>query len=179
MQTNWHILYTKSGIEQRVFQNLKAKKIDCYLPFTAAKTGSAYHNGHNKRPLFPNQVFVRCNELIAMELRHLPGVISIVYWLSKPAIVPDPEILAMKKFLQIHPFVTLEKMPINLRAVLTDAKAYQVRKDSVPGVSGSDTFKLHLPHLGHLLVAKFEKANLKIIAPVNSSKGLIVNYKDV
>jgi transcription antitermination factor NusG len=54
-----------------------------------------------EEPLFRSYVFVRVNSLDHLDVVQTPGAVAIVRWLSKPAIIRDEEIQAIKEFLSL------------------------------------------------------------------------------
>ena len=51
-------------------------------------------------PLFKGYVFVALHEGNKWEIKKVNGILNFVYWLGKPAVVQETEILKIRKFLQ-------------------------------------------------------------------------------
>jgi transcriptional antiterminator RfaH len=98
----WHVLYVKPHKELLVYQQLEAKDIEAYFPYTQIERG--YHRGIRVEPFFPHYLFFRAdlhtNE--ANGLRWMPGVRSIVHSENGPSVVPDAIIEALRK--RLDPF---------------------------------------------------------------------------
>lgn len=52
--------------------------------------------------VIPSYVFVRCAEKERHAVLQVPGVLNFVYWLKKPAVVRDEDMIALQHFLDRH-----------------------------------------------------------------------------
>ncbi len=59
--------------------------------------------------MFTSYVFVRVAETEHNLLKQTDGIINMVYWLGKPAVIRDSEIDLIKKFLNEYTNVKLER----------------------------------------------------------------------
>ena len=160
---SWYIVYTFSGQEKKVTDILSRKKFESYCPLN-----NIAQPGHWKRisyeALFNSYCFVRISESQIPVLKQTNGVISFVYWLNKPVVVPDQEIDAIKEFLWEYKTVKsvrLEKAnvdnetsaPGNLLTASNDHKFYL----------NNNITKVALPSLGYLMVAEEKILNQQVI----------------
>jgi transcription antitermination factor NusG len=91
------------------------------------------------------------------------GVINLVYWLSKPAVIRNEEIEYIRSFLRNHHNVALKKTPVCINDTVRITKGPLMEYEgNVIGVK-SKTVKLILPSLGYMMIAEVEKTNIKII----------------
>jgi transcription antitermination factor NusG len=109
-QRHWFAVYTAPRHEKQVFQHLKLKEVDCFLPLYQAvhnwKTGPA----RVELPLFPNYLFVHIDESERRKVIELPSVHSIVGNGSKPVRLPDSDIECLRQSMatgcvQPHPYL--------------------------------------------------------------------------
>lgn len=63
-----------------------------------------------EEPLFKSYVFVRIADAQKTEVRMIEGVVNFVYWLGKPAVVKDREILNIRKFLNEYTQVEVQEI---------------------------------------------------------------------
>jgi len=97
----WRVLYTKSNHERVVANAIAELGFEVYLP-----TRKEMHKWSDRKklveiPLFKSYVFVRFKSEFknAILISQLEGVINFVRIDSKLALVPDYEIIIIKKFL--------------------------------------------------------------------------------
>jgi transcription antitermination factor NusG len=95
----WYALYTKPRSEKTVAQQLHDLGIEVYCPLVETVKVWSDRKKKVKEPLFKSYVFVRISEAQRERVFMARGVVRFVYWLGKPALVRDQEILAIKDFL--------------------------------------------------------------------------------
>src|SRR6185295_4409213 len=105
----WYTVYTRAGWEKRVAENLTRRKIENYYPLTKLVRQCDNSKKIVHEPLFNTYVFVRISENEILLLRQIVGVINLVYWLGKPAIIHDKEIEIIKRVLNEYRNIKLEK----------------------------------------------------------------------
>ncbi len=95
----WYVIKTKNNSEKKVAERLNNAGFICYLPlFTSIRIWSD-RKKKIKLPLIPTVVFVNTYEDKLNNVYNIPGVIGILKYLNKPAIVNDYEINNLKIFL--------------------------------------------------------------------------------
>lgn len=160
MQKNWYAVYTKPQSEKKVAVALSKRKIESYCPMSAEETSSFFGSKIVQKPLFPSYVFVQANSDEIHLLPSTDGIVSIVHWLGKPAVIHDDEISAMKEFIADHPDVELEKTEVNPSGTTSNSS------DSFYAIEGkmmtikNSTLKVTLPSLGFNMVAKLKGESL-------------------
>jgi transcriptional antiterminator RfaH len=96
----WFVAYTIARSEKKVFDRMRIEGMDCYMPtYTAVKQWSD-RKKKVQLPLFTSYVFVRVTEAKLPKILKIPGVVRIVYYLGRPAIVRQKEIDSIREFLQ-------------------------------------------------------------------------------
>src|SRR6188768_4001625 len=109
MEAKWYAVYTKPRWEKKVADLLTKKGLTNYCPLNKVRKQWADRKKTVYEPLFTSYVFVYVTELEHLILKKTSGVINLVYWLGKPALIRDEEILTIKNFLEGHINVKLEK----------------------------------------------------------------------
>jgi transcription antitermination factor NusG len=100
MKTNWHVLYTAPRSEKKVNERLQALVDECYLPLHKAPHVWSDRIKIVDKPLFSSYIFVRCRESELYHLLKVSGVVSVVYYNGKPAVIRPKEITAIRDFLE-------------------------------------------------------------------------------
>jgi transcription antitermination factor NusG len=100
-EINWHVLYTTPRAEKRVYEKIQGENIECYLPLHRSPRVWSDRVKLVDVPLISSYVFVRCKEYETMNLLRLNGVVRVVFYNGKPAVIRQFEIDAMKEFLKL------------------------------------------------------------------------------
>jgi transcription antitermination factor NusG len=160
MIRNWYAVYTRPLKEKRVAVFLTRKGIENYCPIIAPDSKSD-HKKQVLRPLFNSFVFVCVTESELSILRTVPGVINVVYWRSKPAVISNREIDIVKKLTDNYANIRLEKSFVDIHASVTildePTIAYSEKTVSVKYKS----IRVNLPSLGYTLIAERVKQKEK------------------
>lgn len=94
----WYAVYTKSRTEKKVALRLKEAGIEAYCPVNKREKQWSDRRKVTEEPLFRSYVFVNIDlEKQSATVRRTLGVVNFVYWLQKPAVIQDDEILAASK----------------------------------------------------------------------------------
>ena len=99
-KTNWFILYTMPRFEKRVKERLEWNGVECYLPLHRCPRVWSDRVKMVDIPLFSSYIFVRCKAHEVMSLVQIFGVVKVVFYNEKPAIVRQSEIDAIKQFIE-------------------------------------------------------------------------------
>jgi len=112
-------------------------------------------------PLFTSYVFIRVTEADHLKVKQTDGVLSLVYWLGKPAVIKDEEIETIKRFLNDHQNVQLEKAPVNIndRVRIIQGPLLSMEGSIVEIMSHS--VKVVLPSLGFTMTAKVQRSHVE------------------
>src|ERR1700761_4143175 len=177
---NWYAIYTRPRWEKKVVRQLEEKEIEHYCPLVKVERQWSDRRKTILEPLFSGYVFVRVNEKDTAPVRKLDGCINFVYWLSKPALIRDEEIDAIRQFLLDHKRVQLEKTRVNLddRVKIINGP-FSEKEGTVVGIKNR-TVKVLLPSLGFALVAELEKQHVQVImAPSRTESTVSVGERVV
>lgn len=99
----WYVIYTAPRAEKQVSQRLASALhvSDVFLPLHLAPRIWSDRVKMVEVPLFSSYIFVQCLEIDLRSLLKIYGVIRIVYYDGKPAVIRDQEIESIKKFLEL------------------------------------------------------------------------------
>lgn len=162
----WYAVYTRPRCEKKVSEILTRKKIENYCPINKVVKQWSDRKKVIYEPLFTSYVFVRVPELAITSLKQTQGVINLVYWLGKPAVIRDFEIEEIKKFLCDYVNIKLEKSPISISDKIRILGGPLMEFEGEVMSVGNNTVKVALPSLGYMMFAEVETANVKVISHV-------------
>ncbi len=160
MQKNWYVVYTKPDCEKKVSLFFTKKKIENFCPMNCIKIQSFRRNKILQEPLFKSYVFVKMEENDIYLLKQADGVISLLYWMGKPAVIREDEIDAIKEFTNDHRCIELERSQVNMNDIarVVDGPTYSI-EGKVFAVKNK-TVKVSLPSLGYIMVATMEDESI-------------------
>lgn len=162
-ELKWYALYTRPRWEKKVAEILTEKKYENYCPLNRVLRQWSDRKKIVYEPLFTSYVFVRVTEKQLLEIRKIVGVINFVYWLNKPAVIRDEEIVCVKEFLTNYINVQLEKSAVGLNDTVRIMKGPLTEYEGSVIAVKSKTVKVALPSLGYMMYAEVEKENLEKI----------------
>jgi transcription antitermination factor NusG len=163
METKWYAVYTKPRWEKKVAESLTKRKIENFCPVNTVVRQWSDRKKKVAEPLFTSYVFVRTDETQHIELKRTSGIINLVYWLNKPAIIKDREIEAIKDFLDEYKNIRLEKIDVNVNAMVRVLRGPLMEYEGNVVSINSNTVKIVLPSLGYLMSAEVERSNIEVI----------------
>lgn len=160
---NWYAIYTKPRWEKKVAQLLDEAEFLNYCPVMKVTRQWSDRKKTVEEPVFKGYVFIHCTLHKLWESLKTPGVLTVVRYLGKPAIIHDEEIVRVKRFLNEFEDVKVENIsleenaPVKIRSgVLMDYKGIVLE------VWGHRAL-VKIDSLGIQLSAYFDKKNLEKI----------------
>ncbi len=163
MKMKWYAVYTKPRCEKKVAEILNRKKIENYCPLNRVER---YWSGSKKlieEPLFTNYIFVRGTELQHSELKKTYGIVNLVYWLGKPVVVTDLEIETIRRFLNNHINVIIEKTTVNLDAPNTKVSHTVRERETTLITVKNKKLCVILSSIGYIISAEVETPDVELI----------------
>ena len=88
---NWYAVRTKPSQEKRATENLSAWGMETLAPWLPPKKGNPF-----PRPLFPGYIFARCEQTMLQKLHFTRGILFVVSFGGKAAVVEDEVITAIR-----------------------------------------------------------------------------------
>lgn len=92
----WHVLYTRSRFEKKVYQELINLGIEAYLPLYKTIRQWKDRKKLVSEPLFRSYCFVHIDKEQFYVPLKIKGVVKYVWFDGKPAVIPDEEIKLIK-----------------------------------------------------------------------------------
>ena len=162
----WFAVYTRPRWEKKVAEILTRRKIENYCPINKVVRQWSDRKKVIHEPLFTSYVFVRVSESDITSLKQSNGVINVVNWLGKPAVIRDSEIEAIRKFLSEHLNIKLEQMPVNVNDKVRVLSGPLMELEGQVLSVKNRAVKVALPSLGYLMFAEVETTNVEVIQHV-------------
>ena len=97
---NWYALFTRHQHEKSVAFALSNKSHEVYLPLYRSVRRWQDRAKALWLPLFPGYVFIREGMDRQLQILTTPGVIHIVKWGGRPAIVPQSQLDAVRQIIE-------------------------------------------------------------------------------
>lgn len=97
---NWHVAYLKYRNEIKIYELLKSKGIECFLPIRLSKRIWSDRVKIIKEPLFSGYIFVRVSSSEYYEVLFTDGVLRYVSFENKPAVIRDCQIESLKLLME-------------------------------------------------------------------------------
>ena len=171
MQKNWYVLYTRPQNEKKVAALLTKRKIENFIPLVCVETEKLWRQKLVYKPLFKAYVFVCVTEQDAASLINVDGVISLLYWLGKPAVINETEIQAIKGFTGDYQNIDLEKLAVNSNVIEKNIyrSSYEIEGNLL--AVKNKTIKINLPSLGYAMIAKLKEDSV-----FGRERSLLQNY---
>lgn len=98
---SWFVLYTAPRAEKKVEERLREIGVEVFLPVHKVKRKWSDRIKVVEMPLFYSYIFICHPEHKLRDLLQISGVSRIVFYLQRPAVVRDDEIVAIKEFLKM------------------------------------------------------------------------------
>jgi transcription antitermination factor NusG len=156
----WYAVYTKPRWEKKVNSLLTEKGFESYCPLNKVRRKWSDRIKLVEEPLFKSYVFVNIEESDRNNIRMTNGVMNFVYWLGKPAVIKEKEIIAIRNFLNEYEDVQIT--PIQLspsqRVKITTGPLMD-REGKVVDIRGK-MVKVAIDSLGYILMAYINRTKL-------------------
>lgn len=164
-ELQWFALYTRPKAEKKVEERLSLAGFDSFLPLQTVIKQWSDRKKKVEIPLINSYVFVKTNKVKLNTLLVVPGVLNILKYLKKPAVVREEEIENLKILVNNNEdFISID--PIDL----SKGEKVEVIKGSFKGLVG--TF---LKSSGkHRIIIEIEalKSFIEVSLPLNTIKSV-------
>jgi transcription antitermination factor NusG len=96
---NWYVVYTKPKWEKKVAERLNEIGVVAYCPLISKTSQWSDRKKIISVPLFNSYIFVHIEEKERNKVFEVVGAVRYLFWLGKPAIVKDSEIVTIQEWL--------------------------------------------------------------------------------
>jgi transcription antitermination factor NusG len=159
----WYAIYTKPRCEKKVFASLVLKGIEAYCPVQVVMKKWSDRYKAVEEPLFKSYVFLKIKEKEKTEVRLTDGVVNFVFWLGKPAIISEKDIITIKRFLKEYTDITVEKLELKENQLVKITRGILMDKKAIIKKVYKNKVIAELQTIGFRLVAEINKKDLMLI----------------
>jgi transcription antitermination factor NusG len=154
MTRHWYAVYTRPLKERKVSALLTKKGIENFCPFVQTCDLKSTVKKEEFQPLFNAYVFVFMLESEVKSLINFPGIVSIIYWKAKPAVINPQEIDILKQLTATYSSIKLEKTAVDMNGVanLIGEPLVAFKENSMS--LKYQSIKINLPTLGYNMIAE-------------------------
>lgn len=168
MRKEWYVLYTKSNCEKKVSELLQRRGVIVFCPLNKVYRQWSDRRKQLSVPLFPSYVFVHIEEKDLIMLRSLTSkIVSVLYWLGRPAVIRASEIVEIKQFMNNYEEVKIEKRPVDLNDEVVILRGPFYNQRGVVKSLKNNSVLLSLPSLGYNMIAEFNLSNVNQVYTIN------------
>lgn len=165
MTRKWLALYSRPRWEKKVNQLLTEKGLESYCPLNKVRRKWSDRVKIVEEPLFKSYVFVKVSDEDRTAVRMTPGVINFVYWESKPAIIKEKEINAIRRFLDEYENVEVQPMNLKIRQRVKITTGPLMDQEGEVLSLRRKLVKVAIDSLGYMLVAYIDRSKLTSARP--------------
>jgi transcription antitermination factor NusG len=98
----WQLVYTVARHEKAVVAQLESRGIDNFLPLYKTTHLWLKRSAQLELPLFPSYVFIHLDGSNRRDVVTVPGIVNIVSFQGRPAVVPGEQIAAVQHALKFR-----------------------------------------------------------------------------
>ncbi|MGZ2371876.1 UpxY family transcription antiterminator [Ancylomarina sp. YFZ004] len=160
-QYKWHAIYTRSRSERKLYEELAAMGVDCYLPLKKELRVWSDREKWVESPLFPSYVFIRVSEREYHQAIHSTWAVRYVSFGGKAVIIPESQIKGLKAFLADQD----REVEVSARS-FKKGEQLEVTSGPLKGVLG----ELIQIRGQHRLVLRFESLGCCVLAEISSDE---------
>ncbi len=160
---NWYVVYTKPRNEKKTADLMEKRGITSYCPVQKQLRQWSDRKKWVEMVVIPSYVFVRCREQERHKVLDVPGVVNFVYWLRKPAVIRDEEMIALQNFLEHHheDKIEVEHLKPGM-TVKVDGGPFHTKTGKVLSVNKKKA-RIELEGLNIALVATVQRTQIKTV----------------
>jgi transcription antitermination factor NusG len=146
-----------------VAEYLLEKGIEHYCPLNKVTRQWSDRKKVVMEPVFKGYVFVKPIEEKKWDVRKIPGILNYVYWLGKPAIIKEEEIITIKKFLNEFHDVVVEKRELVVNSTVRITQGVLMNYEGMVIEVFGNRAVVKIDTLDIQLSAHFDKKNLELL----------------
>jgi transcription antitermination factor NusG len=162
---NWHALLTRHQHEKSVASALSNKNHEIYLPLYRCLRHWQDRAKQIWLPLFPCYVFVRGGMDRQLQIVTTPGVLNVVAWGGRPAVVPQAQLDAVRQIIE-------SRLTVEMHPYLRCGDRVRVKTGPLIGLEGILTRRkgvaqlvISMELLGQAAAVEIDIANVERIGP--------------
>jgi transcription antitermination factor NusG len=162
MQKKWYTLYTKENCEKKVSYYFNKRGIECYCPLNKIiKTGFLKSYIISYEPLFKDYVFILLDQNNLSFINDNDNIINFVFWLGRPVVLTEFEIINIKNFVSRYQNIKLKKTAVKISRMNGIAsKLYRDNWNEDIDDADKNIFGITIDSLGFRMFSDTEKKEI-------------------
>ncbi len=161
---NWYALYTRPRWEKKVAAMIEQKRYEAYCPLHQVMRQWSDRKKLVSEPLFSSYVFVKATEKELAVVKQADGVVNVVNWQGKAAIIKESEIELIRNFLNYHTIIEIEKTNIKINDNVRILRGPLMENKGKIMMVKSKHVKVLLPSLGYIMTVEVNKGDVELIS---------------
>ena len=153
----WFALYTRARAEKKVYEELRMKGMEVYLPLRKELRQWSDRKKWIETPIINSYIFVHIQKEDYRRVFEAKGVVSYVSRKGKAVVISDREIEAMRRTVNSNLSFNVEISTIQKGQTITIASGpLKGITGEVMDVQGARKFFLRISHIGYTLVVNLD-----------------------
>jgi transcription antitermination factor NusG len=157
----WYAVYTRPRWEKKVSRLMDEQGIVNYCPVNKVTRQWSDRKKVVLEPVFKGYVFVKINPEEKWEVKKVNGVLNYVYWLGKPAPIPEQEIMTIRKFLNEFSDVEVTELSLSVNSTVRIKTGVLMNYQGILVELTGNKARVKIESMGLQLSAQFDKKNLE------------------
>ena len=158
----WFALYTRPRAEKKVYEELRLKGLDVYLPMRRELRHWSDRKKWVEAPIIRSYIFVHIRMADYRRVFEAKGIVSYVSSKGKAVVIPDREIEAMRRTVNSNLSFNVEASTIQKGQIITIASGpLKGITGEVLEVQGARKFYMRISHIGYMLVVNLDEEDKK------------------
>ena len=154
----WYALYTKARAEKKVYEELRQKGLEAYLPLRKELRQWSDRKKWVEMPIINSYIFVHLQMADYRRVFESQGVVSYVSRKGKAVIIPGREIEAMRRAVASNLSFNVETSTIRKGQTITIASGpLKGITGEVVEIQGARKLYLRISHIGYSLVVNLDE----------------------
>lgn len=153
MQRNWYIICTKEKQEKKVTAALAKKGVESFCPFTKKEITNGTRTSLEYAPVFNSYVFAYISVIEIDAIKRIPNIISLAHWQSKPVVLHNEEVDAIKMMSENYSTIQIEKSSLIMEDEVLFVPKHNTTNTGNVILDQPGAFKVTLPTLGYTMIA--------------------------
>ena len=178
-EMHWHALYVRSRAEKKVYDQLVDMGYEAYLPLITRLKQWSDRKKKVEEPLFKSYVFVRNNQRQHYYILSAYGVVRFVTFEHEAVVVPDKQILAIRKYIDNPVDDEDELQNINLK----EGQLVRITNGPMQGLTGrlisvksKRRLLVNIEVVGQSIPVSLPRAKVE---PIEEKRGTSIDYDEI
>lgn len=161
-EATWYALYTKSRAEKKVYEQLIAMGIETYLPLKRTLKQWSDRKKWVETPVISSYIFIKIPQTDYKRVFDVHGVVAYVSYKGKACIIPEGDIIAMKRTIENQMEFSVETGQIEKGQHITVTSGpLEGIQGEVMDIQGTKKIILRIHQIGYTLVVNLNNATFK------------------